>query len=244
METRVKRYSKRNRIKRRIKKLGIKGILINLLKFYIKNVFYLIVGLLYATYLVIKNFDNMISKLFMKLPRLMKVALIYALVFNTCQTIYNTFNIQHNYKEVSVTKTSSNPQILAVAEEKEDNTNICTLDHETACKIKNKAIEYGIDWKMAVAISKWETGNFTSSLYLNFNNVGGMYCNGFIKYNSLEEGIEAFVKNLKTNYFDVGLNTIELIGSKYCPVGAKNDPNGLNKNWIPGVTQMYNELEK
>jgi len=28
---------------------------------------------------------------------------------------------------------------------------------------------------------------------------------------------------------------IEFLGSRYCPVGAKNDPTGLNKNWIKNV---------
>jgi hypothetical protein len=28
---------------------------------------------------------------------------------------------------------------------------------------------------------------------------------------------------------------IEFLGSRYCPVGAKNDPTGLNKNWVKNV---------
>jgi len=28
---------------------------------------------------------------------------------------------------------------------------------------------------------------------------------------------------------------IEFLGSRYCPIGAKNDPTGLNKNWIKNV---------
>ena len=69
-----------------------------------------------------------------------------------------------------------------------------------------------------------------------------MYCKGFIKYNSLDEGIEAFVSNLKRNYFDIGLDTLEKIQPKYCPVGAENDPNNLNQHWLGGVTQIYNSL--
>ena len=49
-----------------------------------------------------------------------------------------------------------------------------------------------------------------------------------------------FVRILKTYYFEKGLNTIEEIGAKYCPVGAANDPNGLNKYWVGGVTNVYN----
>ena len=28
------------------------------------------------------------------------------------------------------------------------------------------------------------------------------------------------------------------LGAKYCPVGAKNDPNGLNKYWVKNVTKF------
>ena len=28
---------------------------------------------------------------------------------------------------------------------------------------------------------------------------------------------------------------IEFLGSRYCPIGAKNDPKGLNKNWVKNV---------
>lgn len=32
---------------------------------------------------------------------------------------------------------------------------------------------------------------------------------------------------------------IKFLGSRYCPVGAKNDPRGLNKNWIRNTTKFY-----
>ena len=28
---------------------------------------------------------------------------------------------------------------------------------------------------------------------------------------------------------------LEFLANRYCPVGAKNDPNGLNKNWLKNV---------
>lgn len=30
------------------------------------------------------------------------------------------------------------------------------------------------------------------------------------------------------------------MGSVYCPVGASNDPRGLNRNWVKNVTYFYN----
>ena len=32
---------------------------------------------------------------------------------------------------------------------------------------------------------------------------------------------------------------ITFLGRTYCPVGAKNDPTGLNKNWVKNVTKLY-----
>ena len=31
---------------------------------------------------------------------------------------------------------------------------------------------------------------------------------------------------------------VEFLGRRYCPVGAKNDPTGLNKNWIKNVKKL------
>lgn len=62
-------------------------------------------------------------------------------------------------------------------------------------------------------------------------------------FSSLDEGIDFFVRNLKNNYIDMGLTSIETIQPKYAPVGATNDPNNLNSYWVNGVTKYYNELE-
>lgn len=123
----------------------------------------------------------------------------------------------------------------------------CYLD-EVSCKIKRAADSYEIDWRLAVAISKHETGNYTSKAFKNKNNVGGNfgYVNGsyqLLTFNNLESGIEHFIKNLKVKYIDLGLDTIEEIQPKYAPIGAGNDPKGLNNYWVTGVTKYYNELE-
>ena len=36
-----------------------------------------------------------------------------------------------------------------------------------------------------------------------------------------------------------GGDFISFLGSRYCPVGAKNDPRGLNRNWISNVRRIY-----
>lgn len=252
--TRVERNSKINM--RRLKKLGVKGIAKKLFKGFVKNTVYLIVGLVYATYLLIRAFNNLVAKLFMQSPRIIRVIIIYSLVLNLGLDAYSligpvkefieSYKPKEMINEVSAAQiTPQNTPTLentAQIETKPQEEYSCTLEHETACKIQNKAVEYGIDWRVAVAISRWETGNFTSDIYKNKNNVGGLYCNGFLSYNTLDEGIDAFVSNLKRNYFDMGLDTLEKIQPKYCPIGAANDPNGLNKNWLNGVTKIYNSL--
>jgi hypothetical protein len=67
-----------------------------------------------------------------------------------------------------------------------------------------------------------------------------MTSKGLKSYSTYEEGLDHFVSVLKNYYFDEGLTTIEQIGAKYCPVGAENDPKGLNVNWVPSVTSIYN----
>ena len=32
---------------------------------------------------------------------------------------------------------------------------------------------------------------------------------------------------------------VVFLGKRYCPVGADNDPNGLNKHWIKNVRKLY-----
>jgi hypothetical protein len=37
---------------------------------------------------------------------------------------------------------------------------------------------------------------------------------------------------------------IVFLGNRYCPVGAENDPNGLNKNWVKNVRFYVDKLTK
>ena len=133
---------------------------------------------------------------------------------------------------------------LESSEEIEELPEECSLD-EVSCKIKEVAEIYGIDWRLAVAISMHETWDYTSYIFKYQNNVGGMW-NGikgeFYSYDTLDDGIEAYISNLKRSYYDEGRTTIETIQPKYAPIHAENDPNNLNSNWIPGVTRRYKEL--
>ena len=110
-------------------------------------------------------------------------------------------------------------------------------------QIKKISEDYNIDWKLAVAIAKHETGNYTSYLFLNKNNIGGNYVDGeFKKFETLEDGIDYFISNLKRVYIDKGLDTPKKIQPIYAPLNVENDPNNLNSNWTSNVEAIYESL--
>ena len=129
----------------------------------------------------------------------------------------------------------------------------CMMDY-TSCKIKEVAIREGInDWKIPVAIARHECGykdnQYISNAFKNKNNVGGMMyydtttkSSYLMSFDTIDAGVEAFVSNLKRNYFNMGLDTIEKIQPKYAPVSAANDPYGLNEFWVSGVRAFYNDI--
>ena len=147
--------------------------------------------------------------------------------------------IQIDQEEEKSLKSQKNAELESL-KKVEELSKECTLD-EVSCKIKKVAQNYGVDWRLAVAISMHETGKYTSVAFNDNNNVGGNFRNGSLMvFEDLDKGIDFFVSNLKNNYIDMGLDTIELIQPKYCPIGI-ND-NGDNKYWIPKVTKYYKEL--
>jgi len=91
------------------------------------------------------------------------------------------------------------------------------------------AIELGIDPYLALAIVSEETGCRWNCSYLvkTCHNIGGMKgsgCGSYSYFDSLDEGIKAFLDNLKINYYDYGLTTAEEINPKYAenPLWASN----------------------
>ena len=171
--------------------------------------------------------------------------LIYSNLFigsnliSKAETNENKEVIQIDQEEEKSLKTQKNAELESL-EKIEELSNECTLD-EVSCKIKEVADSYEVDWKLAVAISMHETGKYTSVAFNELNNVGGNFRNGSLMvFEDLDKGIDFFVSNLKNNYIDMGLDTIELIQHKYCPIGI-ND-NGDNKYWVSGVTKYYKEL--
>ena len=158
-------------------------------------------------------------------------------------------------KEIKVSEETKETEILEVEDvnKVEEVVDKCMMDY-TSCKIKEVATREGIsDWKIPVAIARHECGykdnQYLSNAFKNKNNVGGMMyydtttnSSYLMAFDTIDEGVEAFVSNLKRNYFNVGLDTIEKIQPKYAPVNAQNDPYGLNEFWVSGVRAFYNDI--
>ena len=226
------------------------NIIVKMLMVLVKALFMIEKSIVKIIYLIIKFIDNLMAKLFMKLPRLLRVGIVYSLIglsiLNFVDIPSRTVSAKTNTNE-NVTIATENLPVETVekpiVEEKVENTT-CKFDNENACNIYNKAIEKGLTENqslLVVAISTHETGYWTSKAFTKNHNFGGiMTSKGLKSYSTYEEGLDHFVNVLKNYYFDKGLTTIEQIGAKYCPVGAKNDPKGLNVNWVPSVTSIYN----
>lgn len=91
--------------------------------------------------------------------------------------------------------------------------------------IASYSLENNVDPYMATAIILQETGCKwgCSRLVRECNNVGGQKgsgCGSYSYFNSLDEGIKAFIDNLERNYINYGLTTPEEINPKYA-----EDPN-------------------
>jgi len=240
METRTARYSKKNRFKRKIK-----NTIKELPKKLFKNIIYLSVGIGYIAYIIIYKFNNFVANCFMTLPRLCKIITIYSLIISS---FLGTINIVQG-KEIHYISVEKIIKETIPLSENIDNsneiTNSCLLD-EISCMIYDFAKEKEFTEEqalIAIAISQWETGKYTSDAYLYKNNVGGNFYQGsLLTFNSRESGINYFLDNLKKGYYDIGLDTLEEIQPKYCPIGADNDSNNLNQYWLDGVTNIYLQL--
>ena len=107
----------------------------------------------------------------------------------------------------------------------------------------SESLELGVDPYLAVAIMLHETGCMwdCSNLVKKCNNVGGMksgtYCTGssYGKFDTLEDGIIAYIENLYNNYISKGLNTPELMQRKYTGYS--------NSTWSSKVTNYIDIIK-
>lgn len=104
--------------------------------------------------------------------------------------------------------------------------------------------KYGVDPRFLAAISMHETGNGTSSAFRNKKNAMGISNrSGPIRMSSVEASIDKMARGLakKTGYYR-GKTTIGGVANIYAPVGAKNDPTGLNGYWAKGVAKNFRKF--
>lgn len=125
-------------------------------------------------------------------------------------------------KETEITE--DEPIEIWIPEEPEDNIVELTPLEQIAAgvsmeeKIRIACDIYGADYNITLAIGRYETGWWSSYACTVKNNPGGMSRNEVpIYYDTIDEGIDAWVQNLANNYFARGLDTPEKIAEKYCP---------------------------
>lgn len=101
--------------------------------------------------------------------------------------------------------------------------------------------EYGVDPRLLVAISGAEShfGTTGDAQNISKHNAWGIGP-GWTLGPSWEHGIRAAARLLGENYRT--RQSVAEVGAKWCPVGASNDPGGLNSHWVGNVSDYYSEL--
>ena len=97
-----------------------------------------------------------------------------------------------------------------------------------------------IDPRLLVAIAAQETSLETYGPAQSIHNAFGM--GPGIAYVTDAAGIRAAAENLAQNYVAQGITTIPAIAARWAPLGASNDPGGLNASWSSGVGQFFQAL--
>jgi hypothetical protein len=108
---------------------------------------------------------------------------------------------------------------------------------------------YNMDPLFLAAISQHETGNWTSNAFVNRNNAMGVSnASGVVNQASHNDSIMNMARSLAgasgtAGYYN-SAQTVGQVGSIYAPIGAGNDPNGLNNYWAGGVGQFYDSFSR
>ncbi|WP_217924626.1 glucosaminidase domain-containing protein [Miltoncostaea oceani] len=99
---------------------------------------------------------------------------------------------------------------------------------------------HGISPAFLVAVARHESLLGTAGPGAAVNNAFGW--GPHLPFASWEENIETVAKGLSAYYLAEGRESIVEIAAKWAPIGAGNDPAGLNANWVAGVSSIYREL--
>lgn len=99
------------------------------------------------------------------------------------------------------------------------------------------SLDYDFEYYWIVAIAQQES-NLCKKIPEGSHNCWGygIHKRGTLSFDSYEISLKSYAEYLKREYFNKGLNTPELIMSKYCP--------SSNGSWAKGVRQFINEMEE
>ena len=165
----------------------------------------------------------------------------------TTTTITTLIDKKEEQKEISIPSIDDDGSIvydnLTLTELTEKlNKNLNSTLSNTGAFFANYYVKTGLDPYLAVSIVLHETGcKWTcSKLVRECNNVGGMKgkpsCGGgsYMKYDTLEEGINGYLDMLYNNYYSKGLTTPELINPRYA--GSETWSEKIN-NYINSIRE-------
>ncbi|MBC9877737.1 phage tail tape measure protein [Bradyrhizobium sp. INPA01-394B] len=97
----------------------------------------------------------------------------------------------------------------------------------------------GVSPALLASVMAQETGR---GKHMLGNNPGGLMArNGLMQFGDLGTGIDRTALAVAKNYNAAGGDLAKMRDS-YAPLGAKNDPRGLNGSWLPGVQRFMGEM--
>ncbi len=98
----------------------------------------------------------------------------------------------------------------------------------------------GIDPRALVAIAYHESVLGTAGSGAGIHNAFGW--GPAIPFSSWRENIATVARGLATGYVAKGRDTLDQIAPIWAPLGAANDPLGLNSSWLSAVGRSYEDL--
>jgi hypothetical protein len=106
---------------------------------------------------------------------------------------------------------------------------------------------YGLNPLFLTAISKHETGNWTSNVFKTKANAMGISnVKGAVSQESYNDSIKLAAYSIsRPGGYYAKAKTLADVGSVYAPTkgNVQNDPRGLNQFWSQGVSKFWSELE-
>lgn len=129
------------------------------------------------------------------------------------------------------------------AKEKENNEVVVLLNKAFENKLEGQGAyfyeqcqKYSVDPNLAAAIAILESYRGSSTIATYNNNIGGMRISGnWLSFNSIEDGITAFIKNIGENYISYGMDTPETMVTKYAEGSS---------SWVQSVNEFYYKLKQ